>query len=384
MPKISHFLSSVQGSATALIFASAKQLEAKGRDVIHLEIGQPDFLPIQEVLDATAKFALEGRVQYTVSKGIPEFREAISNYYSKYSKSDYVSEVTVTAGGKLAIFASLWSVVNPGDNVIVLNPSWVSYGDIVSSLGAEPRYVATDMQFRFDEQELRRKIDQRTRALILNSPSNPTGAIMDLKTIQLLYDICSEYDLLLISDEMYNEYIYGGHTFASLASINDWKDNGVVINGMSKTFSMTGFRLGYCITNSEISKQINKVMQLTASCAPNFAQHAGIIAFANIDKMRNKIVDIMNPRRDLVVNLLKEVPNIEFVAPQGAMYAWFKVIGLMDSIKWGADLLQETGVAITPGKAFGPAGEGYVRVSFATDEERLREGFSRIAKFLSK
>jgi len=383
VPEISRYLSSVAGSATAQIFSAAKKLEAQGRDVIHFEIGQPDFFPIDKILNATAKFVKEGKVQYTVSKGIPEFRDAISSYYSKYSSSDPECEVTVTAGGKLAIYASVWSVVNPGDNVIILNPSWVSYGDIVLSLGAEPRYITTDIFFNFDEDALRKQIDSHTKAIILNSPSNPTGAIMGRKSIQLLFDIASEYDLLLISDEMYNEYIYGDNEFSSLASVNGWKENGVVINGMSKTFSMTGYRLGYAITNEAISKEINKIMQLTASCAPNFAQHAGVVAFQNIDEMRLRIKKIMHPRRELVVKYLNELSNIEFSEPQGAMYAWFKVNGLQDSIKWGSDLLQETGVAITPGRAFGPAGEGYVRISFATSKELLEEGFSRINTFLS-
>jgi aspartate/methionine/tyrosine aminotransferase len=381
--KISDNLSKISGSATAQIFAKAVELEESGKNVLHFEIGQPDFLPPKLVIDATINSLKKGQVQYTVSKGIVSFRKEISNYYSMYTESDPNKEVIVTAGGKLGIFAAIWSAVNDGDNVIILNPSWVSYADIVISFGAEPRFLAVDESFEFDEEQLLKLTDSKTKAIIVNSPSNPTGSIISKKTLEKLVDYGLQNNVLIISDEIYNEFVYEGE-FTSLGQINNWKETGIIINGMSKTFSMTGFRLGYTISNETLAKEVNKIMQLTASCATNFAQQAGVVALQNIEEMRGIINKIMLPRRKLVVDLLEDLPGISYFQPQGAIYAWMKLPNNQNSFKWGEKLLVEEGVALTPGKAFGPDGEGFMRVSYAAPEDQLIDGFNRMGRFLQK
>lgn len=382
--KVSHYLSKVQGSATAQIFAKATELEKQGKDIVHLEIGQPDFLPLDEILQATANAVIEGKTQYTVSRGIEPLRTEIAQYHQTVNNISVNprNEVIVTSGGKLALFGTLWAALNPGDNVILLNPSWVSYRDIISSLGAEPRFLAVDSQFNYDEGELRRLVDDKTKAIIVNSPSNPTGSIISQKNLQYLFDVCAEHDLILLSDEMYSEFTYEGYEHNSVFSIKDWKDFGVVVHGLSKTFSMTGFRLGYVIAKDEIVNEVNKVNQLTSSCPTNFAQHGAIEALKRIDQMRNKIAEIMPKRRDLVTKLLSDM-EVNFEPPQGAFYAWVGIPNMNNSVNWGEDLLTKVGVAITPGSAFGPAGEGYIRLSFANTEQAIVDGISRIKSFIS-
>lgn len=382
MVTFSSNLAKVSGSATAQIFAEAKELEDQGKDILHFEIGQPDFLPPEFVFDATHKALNEGKVQYTVSKGIGPLRSSVAKYYGQYDRFDADSEVVITSGGKLGIFAALWSVLDAGDNAIILNPSWVSYADIIVSLGADARFVPVDSSFQFEEDKLRNQIDARTRAVILNSPSNPTGSIINRESLQKLVEICLEHDLLLISDEMYNEYVYEGE-FVSLAQIKNWKEIGVIVNGMSKTFSMTGFRLGYTLSEKNRAKEINKVMQLTSSCATNFAQHAAVQALEKIEEMRKIIKKIMVPRRKLVLEHLEQIPALEYFPPQGAIYAWMKLPNEIDSFRWARDLLHSEGVAITPGRAFGPAGESHFRFSYAIEEDKIIEGFNRIKRFLN-
>ncbi len=382
--KFSHYLSKVQGSATAQIFAKATSLANQGKDIIHLEIGQPDFLPLDEILQATSRAVLEGKTQYTISRGIEPLRKEISKYHQSMNgvKLNPNREVVITSGGKLGLFGTLWSLLNIGDNVIVLNPSWVSYKDIILSLGGEPRFIPVDSNFGFDEASIRNHIDDKTKAIIVNSPSNPTGSIIGRNNLQLLFDIASENNLTLISEEMYSEFIYESSKHHSLLEIKNWQDHGVVNQSLSKTFSMTGFRIGYVMAQEDLITEINKVNQLTSSCPTNFAQHGAIEAFKRIDSMRNKINNLMPKRRDLMTKLLSELP-IEYIPPKGAMYGWIGVPNMLDSIKWCEELLTSVGVATTPGRAFGPDGEGFFRISFAVTDDKLTEGINRIGKFLN-
>ncbi len=377
--RVSQFLGSVVGSVTAEIFAQAKLLERQGKNIVNLAIGQPDFLPPEEVLTAASEAILKGNVRYSESKGTFELRKAVAEYYKL--PMDVDQEVVITTGAKIGIFASVWSVCNPGDNVVILDPSWVSYGSIVKSLGCEPRYVATSPDFEFDEGELESKIDERTRAVIVNTPSNPTGQILGEAQFQRIYDLCASNGILVISDEIYNEYVFGSKPFISLGRIKDWKENGVIVNGFSKTFSMTGFRLGYTLSNEEISKEINKVMQLTTSCASPFAQTAGIVGLEHIGSMRQRIQEIMKPRLKRMIELDEELEGFELLHPQGAMYGWFQLGRKHDSAKWAQKLLMKKGVAVTPGIGFGPHGEGWFRVSFATDTDTLEQGLRKIDEF---
>ncbi len=380
--KISNNLSNVSGSVTAQIFAETKRLQRLGQKILNLSIGQPKYPPINPVLESISSAVLEGKVQYSESKGIIELREAINNYYGR--NNDPEKEIIVTAGGKIGIFASLWAVCNPGDNVVILNPSWVSYKDIVGSLGCEPRFIQVDDDFRFDEERLRKVIDGKTKAIVVNSPCNPTGAIISEKNLSDLYRICLEFDLLLISDEIYNEYTYDSNKFTSLTSIKNWKENGVIINGFSKTFSMTGLRLGYTLTNEKISKEINKVMQLTASCAPLPSQIGGVKALETIDETRAYFKPIVKKNRELMIKLSKEIDGLVLFPPHGAIYGWYRIEGESDSAAWASNLLSNERVAVTPGIGFGPAGEGFFRICFAVDQETLEDGITQIGKFVMR
>ncbi len=377
--KLSANLSKVVGSVTAEIFAESKRMMRNGIPVVNFAIGQPDFLPLPQILDATADYVKGGYVQYTESKGIIELRTAISEYYRVQVNPE--TQVVVTTGGKLGIFAAIWAVCNPGDNVIILDPSWVSYQSIVESLGCVPKFVRIGTDFSFNEDGLERLIDDRTKAVIVNSPCNPTGQIIPRQNLQKLYDFCIQHGLLLVSDEIYNEYVYPDNQFTSLAAIKNWEDNGVIVNGFSKTFAMTGYRVGYTITNELLSKEINKVMQLTASCAPIFSQYAAVTALKSIDEMRKKIQEVMFPRRHLMVKLSSEL-GLDLQPPQGAMYGWFMLPDSTDSAKWAAALLKEKAVSVTPGIGFGPHGESAFRICFAVPEDTIADGLTKISQFI--
>ncbi|OLS28562.1 MAG: Aspartate aminotransferase [Candidatus Heimdallarchaeota archaeon LC_2] len=381
----SHYLQKVQGSATAQIFAKATSMAKQGKDVIHLEIGQPDFLPLDDILQATSRAVLEGKTQYTISRGIESLRKEISLYHKSMNGVDVDEnrEIIITSGGKLGLFGSLWALLDIGDNVIVLNPSWVSYNDIILSLGGEPRFIPVDANFGFDEELIRDSIDPKTKAIIVNSPSNPTGALISQKNLQVLYDIASENNITLISEEMYSEFVYGSDKHHSLLEIKNWQDHGIVNQSLSKTFSMTGFRIGYVMSQESLISEINKVNQLTSSCATKFAQYGAIEAFKKIDLMRKKINELMPRRRDLMTKLLSELP-VDYFPPKGAIYGWIGIPTMSNSIKWCEELLTSVGVATTPGRAFGPDGEGYLRISFAVKDDMLEEGITRIGKFLSR
>ncbi|MHA2251553.1 MAG: pyridoxal phosphate-dependent aminotransferase, partial [Candidatus Kariarchaeaceae archaeon] len=369
---------------TARIFAYAKELEASGRDILHLAIGQPDFKPPKVVLEATAEAVLAGNTSYTVSRGIIELRREIVNYHKNANKVNLnpKNEVIVSSGGKLSIFAALWTVLNAKDNAIVLNPSYLAYADIIQALGAEPRYLPYGADFNFNEDHLRQLIDARTKAVVINSPSNPTGEIISLRNLQLLYDICTEHDILLLSDEVYCEYLYDGNSHNSLLDISGWKDNGVVVNSLSKTFAAPGFRLGYALGSSDRIDEIHKVILLTTSCPVNFAQIAAITAYQNIELIRNTISTLMPRRHALVSKILSKLP-VEYTPPSGAMYGWLKIPNLHDSFSWAKNLLKEKGVASVPGRAFGPDGEGFIRISFANAEEIIKKGLLKIGDFIN-
>ena len=323
---ISTNLSKITGSATAQIFSIAKEMENEGKDIIHLEIGQPNYGPLTKIIEATKTALTNNETGYTVSKGIEELRESIAKYHEKNDslKCNYINEIVITSGAKLAIFGAVWSVTNSGDNVIILNPSWVSYKDIVISLGAEARFLKADMDFNYDINELDNLIDNNTKAMIVNSPCNPTGAMISEENMKNLAEICRKNDILLISDEIYHEYIYDENKHYSLFNIENWKEIGVVVNGFSKTYSMTGFRLGYVIGDKKIIKEINKVMQLTASCGTNFAQHGAIEALNIIDEMREFIKNDVVSLRNNVIKLLDNY-DIQYLTPKGGIYVWLKI-----------------------------------------------------------
>ncbi len=380
---ISDRLHKIKGSMTSEIFAEAKRLEAAGRNIIHLDIGQPDFSPPAHILEATADAVLSGHTSYTVSRGILELREEVSKFY-KNEMNEFLnplSDIIITSGAKMAVFSLLWSIIRPGDNAIILDPSWPTYCDIVQALDGKCRYLPIDINFNFDKELFRKLIDNRTKVLIINSPSNPTGAIISLNKLQEFVSVCAEYNILILSDEIYNEYVYEGSKNISLIDIPNWKENGVIINGFSKTFSMPSYRLGIALGDPDIISQMDRIIQLTSTCPANFAQIAGIVALSNIETMREYISSIMPRRRDMMTNLLNDLP-VEYSPPSGAFYAWVKINGLKDSIKWAKELLKKEGVAIMPGRVFGPAGEGYIRISFANGNKAITDGIEKIKKFI--
>ncbi len=381
---LSDLVSALEGSATAEVFAVAKKLEKQGYKVYHLEIGQPDFPPPKPVLNEICWAAQNGKTTYTPSKGIPELLDAIISYTKDITNTEIdESELISISGAKHGIFSSLFAVLNPGDEVLIPDPCWVSYFTLVKSIRAKPVFLNLDSpEFDLDLEKVKSKISDKTKAIIINSPNNPTGSIYSYDTLKGLIELAMDNDFYVISDEIYWEYSFRKEPH-SILEFPEWREKGIIINGFSKTFSMTGLRLGWVIANQSIIDQVNKIVQFTTSCPPSVSQYAGIKAIDNIEIARKTIKEKLPPRIELVEKMINECDKV-FLSPiHGAMYAFIKLgDGNIDDKKFTTDLLTEKKIAVTPGSAFGPAGKGHVRISLGVQYETLELALKQFLEFV--
>jgi len=384
---ISNQVENLKGSSTARFLKLAKDREAKGHDIIHLEIGQPDFQPLTQIIDATIQAIRDGKTGYTVSSGIPELRQAISQVYSEDFKIniDPQTEVKITAGAKLGILSAIFSILDEGESLIVPEPYWVSYPDMTQL--ARGRYVPIHMMDDFSLNQgaiLEAMSKGKIRAILINSPNNPSGHILTTEEIEFLKDLVADYNILIISDEIYNDYIYIDTPIRTLLTeFDDWCNNIIIVNGFSKTFSMTGYRLGYTISNPSIANGILKIIQASTSCPVNFCQWAGIIALKERLKAREIINNLFPKRREVLLEEAQKTEGISLSSIDGAFYGFLKYeFTDKPSEEVAEDLLINANVCVIPGTAFGVSTEGYLRVTFSRSIEEIREGFSRIRDYL--
>ena len=354
-------------------------------DAISLGVGEPDFDTPYSVREEGIYALEKGRTFYTSNAGLKELREEISRYLKRKYSLDYDAdnEIMVTVGGSEAIDVALRCMVDPGDEVLIPTPCYVSYLPCSIMADAVPKVIElkAENQFKLTRQELLDSITDKTKILILAFPNNPTGAIMTREELEELVPVIIEHDLYVISDEIYSELTYD-NKHCSIASLPGMKERTVTINGFSKAFAMTGWRLGYACAPKEIMKQMIKLHQFAIMCAPTNSQFAAIEALRNCDDDVDRMVEAYNQRRRFLLNSFKEM-GIDCFEPFGAFYVFPSIAKFgMTSDEFANRLLREQKLAVVPGTAFGECGEGFVRISYAYSIENLKQGMDRIRKFI--
>jgi aspartate aminotransferase len=365
----------VEPSATLAISNLAAELEAEGKDVVDLSVGEPDFPTPENVVEAGKAAMDAGHTGYTSSNGIPELREAIAEKLRGNGVDAEAGNVIVTPGGKQALFETVQALIDDGDEVVLLDPAWVSYEAMVKlSGGSLTRVDLTPHDFQLEPAlaDLAAAVADETALLVVNSPSNPTGAVFSDAALEGVRDLAVEHDVTVISDEIYERITYGVEQ-TSLGSLDGMGDRTVTINGFSKAYSMTGWRLGYLCAPEELVSQAGKLHSHSVSCAVNFVQHAGVEALENTDDAVVEMRDAFEARRDMLVDLLAD-HGVDVAVPDGAFYMMLPVAD--DDQSWAEGAIEDAQVATVPGSAFGAP--GHVRISYAASEERLREGVSRL------
>ncbi|ELY78197.1 pyridoxal phosphate-dependent aminotransferase [Natrinema pallidum] len=369
-------VSRVEPSATLAISALATELEAEGADIVDLSVGEPDF-PTPENIVAAGKDAMDaGHTGYTTSAGILELREAIADKLADDGLEHDSDEIIVTPGAKQALYEVVQALVEDGDEVVLLDPAWVSYEAMVKMAGGDLTRVdlsETDFQLEPALDELAAAVSDETELLVVNSPSNPTGAVYSDAALEGVRDLAVEHDLTVISDEIYKEITYGVEP-TSLGTLEGMADRTVTVNGFSKAYSMTGWRLGYFAGPEELIDQAGKLHSHSVSSAVNFVQHAGLEALET-EAAVTEMVTAFEERRDLVVDLLAE-HDVDVAVPEGAFYMMLPVAE--DDQAWCEGAIEDAHVATVPGSAFGTP--GYARISYAASEARLEEGIERLAE----
>lgn len=357
------------------------------KDAISLGVGEPDFETPWHIRDEGIYALEKGRTFYTSNSGLKELRQEIANYQKRTQNIDYdpMSEIIVTVGGSEAIDIGLRALINPGDEVIIPQPSYVSYEPCAILADATPVIInlKAENEFRLTAQELREAITDKTKILILPYPNNPTGAIMEQKDLEEISEVIIEKNLLVMSDEIYSALTYKGN-HVSIASLPGMKERTILINGFSKAYAMTGWRLGYACAPAEIIEQMTKIHQYAIMCAPTTSQYAAVEALRKGDKDVEEMRKAYNQRRRFLINEFKEM-NLECFEPYGAFYVFpcIKEFG-MTSEEFATRFLEEQKVAAVPGNAFGESGEGFLRISYAYSLDNLKEAISRLKQFVTK
>jgi aspartate aminotransferase len=366
----------VEPSATLAISTLAGELEAEGADVVDLSVGEPDFPTPENIVEAGKDAMDAGHTGYTASNGIAELREAIAAKLDADGLDYSPEEIIVTPGGKQALFETFQTLIDEGDEVCLLDPAWVSYEAMAKLAGGSLSRVdlAThDFQLEPALDDLAESVSDETELLVVNSPSNPTGAVYSDAALEGVRDLAVDHDMTVISDEIYKEITYGVEP-TSLGTLEGMAERTVTINGFSKAYSMTGWRLGYLAAPEELVSQAGKLQSHSVSSATNFVQHAGIEALENTDRAVGQMAEAFEERRDLLVELLGE-HGIETSEPEGAFYMMVPVSD--DDQQWCEEAIEDAHVATVPGSAFGTP--GYARFSYANSQERLREAIERLA-----
>ncbi len=376
------------GTETAFeVLARAKELEREGKTVIHLEIGEPDFDTPEHIRQAACQALAEGYTHYGPSPGDPELREAIAETISKSRGVDVTpEEVVVVPGAKPIIFFGIMALVNEGEEVIYPNPGFPIYESVINFVGAKPvpLPLREENEFRLDAEELGRLITPRTKMIIINSPQNPTGSVLTLEDLEAIARMAVEHNVWVMTDEAYSRMVYDGEHHSVLA-FPGMKERTILIDGFSKTYAMTGWRLGYGVAPKPLTDAIAKLETNCNSCTPSFIQRAGIVALRSSQEASEAMMAQFKARRDVIVDGLNSLPGISCVKPRGAFYAFPNVTGTgIETSTLAKRILEEAGVAVLSGTAFGEYGEGYLRLSYANSVENLRAAVKAIGEFLSR
>ncbi len=383
--KLAERMSRLSGEGAFEVLQKARALEAKGQHIIHLEIGEPDFETPAHIV-AAGKAALDaGYTHYGPTPGDPEFRAALAAHVAETRGISVAAEnVCVVPGGKPIIFFPILAFVEPGDEVLYPNPGFPIYESMIKFAGGTPVPVPLieERSFSFDLNVLRDRITDKTKMLILNSPQNPTGGVIPAEDIRAIADLVRERDIVVLSDEIYSRIYYGERPL-SIASVPGMAERTIILDGFSKIYAMTGWRLGYGVMPTWMADAVNMLMVNSNSCTASFTQRAGLAAITGPQDDAVKMVREFHTRRDLFVRELNTIPGIRCQVPEGAFYAFPNITGTGWKSKPLADALLNAGVACLSGTSFGAFGEGYLRFSMANSLENLNEAAARIRRFLT-
>jgi aspartate aminotransferase len=388
-------LDEIRGELAFKYIAIARQLMEKGYDVISFGAGQPDIPTPDHIIEA-AKRSLDRRFTgYTETAGIYKLREAIAEYLNnRYHASVDPDEIIVTTGAKTAIFVVIASYITHGDEVIVIDPAYPAYSEATKLLGGIPKFLTLKFDkkegFTIDLDKLENMISSRTKIIVLNNPHNPTGAVFPPKIVDELMRIAERHNVILLSDEIYDNFIYDNAPFKSVSEYPDWKKRAILINGFSKTFSMTGWRLGYIVAHKEAIERMIRVAVNVYSCATSFAQEAAVEALRGDWTPSKRMIQLFQRRRDVIYEELSKVKGFETWKPQGAFYIYPRVRELLNKLNMSVEefvdyLIDKQRVIILPGTAFSElSGEDFVRLSYSISEERIKEGIARIREAIEE
>ena len=386
----------IEASVTLAITAKAKEMKENGIDVISFGAGEPDFNTPENIINAAIKAMQEGNTKYTNVNGILPLREAICKKFKEDNGLIYKpSQIVVSTGAKQSLANVFLAILNPGDEVIVPNPYWVSYPELIRLADGKAVFVESDetSSYKFTKENLEKAVTEKTKAIILNTPNNPTGTIYNKEELIEIAEFAKKYDLIIVSDEMYEKLIYDGESHVSIASVShDAYERTIVINGLSKSYAMTGWRLGYCGATEKIAKLMTNIQSHMTSNVCSITQYAAVEALNGPQDKVKEMISEFEKRRNYMVKTLEEMNNLSIIKPEGAFYIMInidKCLGkeingekINDSMDFSANLLENEKVAVIPGKAFGL--DNYVRVSYATSMELIEKGLERINKFVNK
>lgn len=382
-------MSQIPFSGIRKIFQAAVALESEGKKIIHLEIGRPDFDTPQHIKEAAKQALDEGYVHYTSNYGLPELREAIAEKLHRENgiQVDPATEVIVTVGANEAILLAMLALLDQGDEVLIPDPIWLHYFYCTQLAEAKPIHIPLreENKFQIDPSDLQRAITPKTKMIVINSPHNPTGAMLGEESLQAIARIAIEHDLLVISDEIYEKITYDEARHCSIASLPDMADRTLTVNGFSKAYSMTGWRLGYVAAPRKVIDSLIRVHQYSATCATSFAQKGAVAAYRESQACVQEMVNEFDRRRRFLVEALEQIQGVSCICPQGAFYVFpsVKALGISDE-KLADYLLREANVALVPGSAFGEYGRGYLRLSYANSYSNIQEAVDKIEQALRR
>ncbi len=376
------------GTETAFeVLVKARALEAKGRDIVHLEIGEPDFDTPANIIEAATDALHKGFTHYGPSAGLPPLRETIAKYVSDTRHVPVApEEVVVVPGGKPIIFFSILALVEEGDEVIYPNPGFPIYESMINFLGAKavPIRLREEMDFRLDVNELKGLISDRTKMIILNSPQNPTGGVLEKKDVEAIARAIGDRDIMVMSDEIYSRLLFEG-SHQSIAAIDDMRERTIILDGFSKTYAMTGWRMGYGVMRPDLAQHVARLMTNSNSCTASFTQIAGVEALRGDQASVTKMNEEFRRRRDYFAQRINKIKGFKCNVPKGAFYMFPNIQKTGWPSKKLADaILEEAGVAVLSGTAFGAFGEGYLRFSIANSMDNIKKALDRVEEWVNK
>ena len=388
MKKLSELSKRIDGQPMFKLLDKVKKLEHEGRDIIHFEIGDPDFETPENIVDAGIDAIKNGFTHYTSSFGLKEFRQKIceTTERSRGFKPN-LNQVLVTPGANIAIFYAISCIVDPGEEVIVPDPGFPTYYSIIKMCNVVPVRVPLleSNKFRMNPKDIENSITEKTRMIVINSPQNPTGSVMTEEEIKMTYDIAKKYDLFVYSDEIYARMIYKDSVFSSPSIFDKCLERTIISNGFSKAFAMTGWRLGAVIGPPSVTEKMRLLLETSSSCVPPFIQKAGIEAIEGEQTSQKNMYVEYEKRRDLIVNGINSIPELTCVAPGGAFYVFVNIKKTgMTSETFCEYVLEDSGVAMLPGTSFGQFGEGFIRICYAVGQNEIKDALERIKKSISK